>query len=246
MVVGEDRPLPGRPLGEVSPVGAQVATGGVRRVVEVLGVGHAVTVAVARPTVAHVDGQELERADGVVPRRVAVQRGRGAGGADRRHRSAAVQRRPDDRLRRASVREQRPATEGAVHRLDLADPGEGGPAEPAARLLVAEPQRGGRVGADRRGREPGGRGRALDPGRVDHRQARTARARRSWPRRSARSTPAAPRRTRGSGSGSRSTDSSATVSPAAVPSTASQAATTTAAREPLIVAGDVAAAGTAG
>src|SRR5690606_21654034 len=70
-VVGEHRVPPVGGVGQVAAVGAQVAGGGQRGVVQAVRVGDAVAVAVGAPLLPG-GGDELHRADGAVPAGVAV------------------------------------------------------------------------------------------------------------------------------------------------------------------------------
>ena len=132
MVVGEDRVRPAGAGGEVVAVGAEVARGGGGRVVEVVRVGDAVAVAVGRPG---LPGRrdELERADRVVPLRVAVP-ARWSRGSRGIAATLPLPSRAGPRIGvdGVPVLTEGAAADGAVLRLDPADAGQGGPADVAA------------------------------------------------------------------------------------------------------------------
>ncbi|HYJ74262.1 MAG TPA: hypothetical protein VEV65_01620 [Kineosporiaceae bacterium] len=129
MVVAEDGvdlALPGR---EVAAAGAQVAGGGERGVVDVLGVGGAVAVGV-RAVPGPGSRDELHRADGAVRPGVAVEP-TAVGVVDERHAASAVEAGAVDRRGDVTVGLHVRAAEAAVVGLDAPDAGEQGPADVA-------------------------------------------------------------------------------------------------------------------
>jgi hypothetical protein len=134
MVIGEDRGVQVRSLGEISIVGAEVVRGRLRGVVHIVRVRPPVTSAVAaqnRPGT----GQELHRADRVVPPSVAVPAAL-VGVVDRCHARRTVKSRTDDPPDRRAI--GREFSEPRVVRLDPANACQQLPAEPASGFGVRQ------------------------------------------------------------------------------------------------------------